>query len=89
MPARSSSLNNSGVTISIRCTLSAQSNSYLATVRLAPTLSATVHLELAHTYTGLGGLADIRCYSFGNSAVARGRQAHDVKIGDLEVVNAG
>ena len=81
--------NNAGVNISVRCTLAAQNDTDLATVRLASTMSTTVHLQLAHTYTGLGGLADIRCYSFGNAAVAEVAKLTMIRIGDLDIVNAG
>ncbi len=47
---------NSAVTTAIRCTLAAQSDSDVATVRLAPSMSTTVNMQLAHTYTGLGDL---------------------------------
>lgn len=80
--------NNAAGTIAVRCTLAAQSDSDVATVSVEPTLSATVHLQLAHTYTGLGGLADIRCYSYGNAAVAEDAKLTMIKIGDLDIVDA-
>ena len=57
--------NDAGVNISVRCTLAAQNATDLATVRLAPTMSTTVHLQLAHAFTGFAGIGDIRCWSFG------------------------
>jgi len=80
--------NNAGSNISVRCTLAAQSDSDLATVRLAPTMSTTLHLQLAHSFTGLAGIGDIRCYSFGDAAVAEVAKLTLIRVGDLDVVNA-
>jgi hypothetical protein len=81
-------VNTSAVTTTVRCTLAAQNDSDVATVRIAASMTTTVNMQLAHTYTGLGGLADVRCYSFGNSAEAQAAKLTMIKIGDLEVVNA-
>ncbi len=80
--------NTSGATIAVRCTLAAQSDSDVATVRLAPTMSTTVNMQLAHTFTGLGALGVTRCYSFGDSAEASAAKLTMIKVGDLEIVNA-
>ena len=80
--------NNSGVTTSVRCTLAAQSDTDLATARLAATMSTTLHLQVAHDYAGLGALADIRCYSFGNAAVAEEAKLTMIRVGQLDTVDA-
>ncbi len=80
--------NDAGVNISVRCTLSAQSDTDLATVRLAPTMSTTVHMQVAHTFTGLGALGVIRCWSFGQAAVAEAAKLTMIRVGQLETVDA-
>jgi hypothetical protein len=80
--------NNTNANTAFRCTLAAQSDADLATVTLPPLTSTTISLQLAHTYTGLGAFADIRCYSFGNAARAEVAKLTLIKVGDLETVNA-
>jgi hypothetical protein len=81
--------NNTNANTAVRCTLAAQNDSDLAAVSLPPLMSTTISLQLAHTYTGLGAYADIRCFSFGNAARAEVAKLTLIKVGDLEVVNAG
>ncbi len=80
--------NNAGVNISVRCTLAAQNSSDLAVVRLAPTMSATVNLQLAHSFTGFAGIGDIRCWAFGSAAVAEVAKLTMIRVGQLETVDA-
>ena len=80
--------NTAGVNISVRCTLAAQTSSDLAIVRLAPTMSATLNMQLAHSFTGFAGIGDIRCYSFGSAAVAEVAKLTMIRVGQLETVDA-
>jgi hypothetical protein len=75
--------NTSGVATTVRCSLTADDETDFSLAYLPVGGIATLPLQVSDSFPGLAGIMRIRCYSFGNEAIALNRSLTAIQVGTL------